>query len=151
MYLKDRGKILGLFDFREIAAPSVPIPIEVGVVGIEGAAATVGGVVAVPSGGEGEIGLGRVEQAQKRRGWFFGARFEERGGSGGGGDGDGDGLRHASHHHVWFLRRKKGGVGRKWIPVAAAGSEWVEISFWFCFYTAWFCFYSFATLTQFFK
>jgi len=71
----------------------------------------VGGVVAVPSGGEGEIGPGRVEQAQKRRGWLFGARIEGRGGSAGGGDGDGNGRRHTRHHHVRFLMRRR----RKWI------------------------------------
>jgi len=113
MYLKDRGKILGLFDFREIAAPSVPIPIDVGIVGIEGAAATVGGVVAVPPGGDGEIGLGRVEQAQKRRGWFCGPEMETRGGCGGGGDGDGDGRRETRHHHVWLFEEEEGWSWKK--------------------------------------
>lgn len=105
MYLKDRGKVLGLFDFREIAAPSIPIPIDVGIAGIEGAAATVGGVVAVPPGGDGEIGLGRVEKAEKRR-WFCGARMEARGGCGGGGDGDG--RRQTRHHHVWLFEKEEG-------------------------------------------
>lgn len=118
MYLEDRGKVFGLFNVGEVAAPSVPIPAERGVVGIEGAAATVG--VAAPSGGDWEVGLGRVGQAQKER--FFGVEIDARGGSGGGGgDCDGDGL---GHHHVWNWKKKGG----------AAAAEWMLISFSFCFY-----------------
>ena len=94
MYLEDRGKVFGLFNVGEVAAPSVPIPAERGAVGIEGAAATVG--VAAPSGGDWEVGLGRVGQAQKER--FFGVEIDARGGSGGGGGGDG--LGHTRHRHV---------------------------------------------------
>lgn len=50
MYLEDRGEVLGLFDLGEMVTPSIPIPVEISVIGIEGAAATVGVGVAVVSG-----------------------------------------------------------------------------------------------------
>ena len=80
-YLKKRGEAFSLFNFREMAAPSVPVPlvhrrrrttlVAVVVVGVVGAAAKVG---AVPSG---EHCLKRVPvvvgsgATQKEREWLL--------------------------------------------------------------------------------
>lgn len=104
-----------------MAAPSIPIPIERGVVGIGGAAATVG---AVPS--EGDYWWGGLERGNWW--WLLWVEIERRrrrrsgsevllgiiisvGVAGGEGEGDGLGHAHQHHHHVLvFLNSSRFGL-----------------------------------------